>query len=184
MKLYVGIDPSYTGTGIVVLNKDSGVLACTKVKAPSEGSDIMRALAVRNEVFEIITSCGAHVLGSNRPFVAIENYSLNSKFGLAMAATLGTVLRMGLIDRDWLYVEPSPQSVKAFALMAKGKGARSKKQKPVKEAQAIWGFKHKSNDVVDAYVLAQIARSAGGAHALGQLDARQLEVVAGLKVIC
>lgn len=175
MKLYVGIDPSYSGTGIVILDKDSQVLVCAKVKAPAEGSDLMRAINVRAQVVEMIITCGVQF---DKPCIAIENYSLNSKFGLAMAATLGTALRLGFWDRDWPYTEPTPQAVKAFALMP---SKRTKKQKPVKEAQELWGFKHKSNDIVDAYVLAQLARAHFGAHPLGQLHPKQLEVVAGLR---
>ena len=176
MKLYVGIDPSYSGTGVVVLDKEGQILACTSIKAPSEGSNLHRAVALRNDVLELILS---HGLERDAPFVAIENYSLNSKFGLAMLVTMGTVLRMALLDRGWPYVEPAPQAVKAFALMPGKK--TTKKQKPVAEAEKLWGFKHKSKDVVDAYVLAQIARAAGGAQALGHLDVKQIDVVAKLR---
>lgn len=175
MKLYVGIDPSYSGTGVAVLDKEGQVLVCTKIVAQKDGSDLTRALGVRAQVFETIITCGAQF---DTPCVAIENYSLNSKFGLAMAVTLGTALRLGCIDRGWHYTEPTPQSVKAFALMP---GKKTKKQKPVKEAERLWGFKHRSNDVVDAYVLAQMARAHFGAHSLGILDPKQLEVIAGLR---
>lgn len=176
MKLYVGIDPSFTATGVVVLDESSAVLACTTIKLPKEGDYLQRSLALRNEIFELITSCG---IGREPPHVAIESYAYNNKFSLAMLVTLGTVLRMALLDKGWPYVEPSPTAVKAFAMMPK----KSKKgAKPVLEAERLWGFKHKSKDVVDAYVMAQIARATGGAQAIGHLDIKQIDVVSGLKV--
>lgn len=176
MKLYVGIDPSFTATGVVVLDATGAVLACTALKLPKEGDYLQRSIALRNEVFELITSCGT---GREPPHVAIESYAYSNKFTLAMLVTLGTVLRMALLDRGWPYVEPSPSAVKSFALMP---SKSPKGAKPVKEAERLWGFKHKSKDVVDAYVMAQIARATGGAQAIGHLDMKQIDVVSGLKV--
>lgn len=175
MKLYVGVDPSYSGTGVVVLDTNGGVLVCTSIKTLPGTLDIDRALEIRDALLEMIAACGPQ----EPPHIAIENYSLNSKFGLAMAVTLGTVLRLAFKDRGWPYTEPAPNAVKAYALMGK---KTKKKQKPVAEAEKLWGFKHRSNDVVDAYVLAQIARAKGGAQALGHLHERQIEVIANLKV--
>lgn len=176
MSLFVGIDPSFTATGVVVLNRDSAVLAAASVKVPAEGrSDIDRALAVANDVQALIEDAGPQ----QDVRVAIENYSLNSRFRLAMLVTLGTVLRMRLRLLGWAYVDPAPLQVKAYALMP---AKTPSKVKPFKECEALWGFKHKSGDVVDAYVLAQIARAAHGAQAVGQLHARQIDVLAKLKV--
>lgn len=169
--IYIGIDPSFSGTGYVVLTAEGECLGAATIKeASKEGSHLDRALNIRDALFEQLipnAPLGAHV--------AIENYSLNSKFGLAMLVTLGTVLRLAIREQGWTYVEPTPQAVKAFALMGK---KITKKQKPIAECERLWGFKHKSKDVIDAYVLAQIARGSKG---LGTLAMKQVDVLAGLR---
>lgn len=184
MSLFVGIDPSYTATGVVVLDCDSLVLNAVSIKLPAEGQNhIDRALDIANAVqLTVKDSAPGHAVA----MAAIEGYSLGSKYQVAMLVTLGTVLRMRMREWGWCYVEPVPTQVKAYALMTPkpGKGLKKAygKDKPITEVAEHWGFTHKSGDVVDAYVLAQIARaSGGGVQLLGHLHERQLDVLAKLK---
>lgn len=179
MRLYVGIDPGFVKTGVVVLDQEGALLAAGVIKLPAEGrSDLDRAIAIATEAQAMVedSAASAHVT-----MVAIEGYSIESRFRVAMLATLGTVLRLRLRALLWPYVEPAPTQLKNYALMANRKWKGKAKAKPVAEVEKLWGFKHKSTDVIDAYVLAQIARAAGGAHPLAALDPRQIDVVAKLK---
>lgn len=182
-RLYVGIDPSFTATGIVVLDESSLVLNAVSIKLPADGqSNLDRAIAITNGVQAAVedTAPGAEVT-----MAGIENYSLGSKYQVAMIVTLGTTLRLRMRALNWPYVEPGPTQVKVYALMTPKKGKGNKmvygKTKPFKEVAEHWGFHHKSGDVIDAYVLAQVARAAGGAQLLGHLHERQLDVLAKLK---
>lgn len=183
MKLYVGIDPSYTATGVVVLDGHGIVLNASSIKLPGEGaSNLDRAIAITNGVQAAVEDSAP---GAEVRMVGIEGYSLGSKYQVAMLVTLGTTLRLRFRALQWPYIEPTPTQVKVYALMNPKKGVKGKvvysKDKPFKEVAEHWGFVHKSGDVVDAYVLAQAARGAGGGVSLATLHERQLDVLAKLK---
>ena len=164
---FVGIDPSVTATGVAVLNSAGEVLTATAIKCGGHG--LPRVLEYRTQVLDLLPEGPAHV--------AIEGYAYSNKFNLATLVELGTALRLAVLDRGWTYVDVAPTALKAFALMPKGSKA---KDKPFVQVKERWGFVHKSGDVVDAYVLAQIARADAGA-ARRELHIRQIDVLTGLK---
>jgi crossover junction endodeoxyribonuclease RuvC len=83
--------------------------------------------------------------------VCIEGYSLASVNRAEPLMTVGTILRYFLrqCGYDWQIVTPS--QLKKYA------GAKLKQDIKL-EVYKRWKFEHRSDDVVDAYVLAQIGR--------------------------
>lgn len=144
---FVGIDPS-TKTGLVILenNKIHTALEITS----KEKRDPQRFMDIAKTVMKYITE---------RDVICIEGFSYSSK-GSAVSVQygIGWILRSELIRAGFSYYEVPPSSVKKFAT---GRG-NVKKDEMVLPIYKRWGFEHNSDNVRDAFVLAQIARALHG----------------------
>jgi crossover junction endodeoxyribonuclease RuvC len=139
---YVGIDPS-TKTGLVVLNgeKEWTSEITTKVK-----SDPERFINITEQILDNLT---------DGDIICIEGFSYGSKGkGVSTQYGIGWLIRAELIRNGYTYIEVPPTSVKKFAT---GKG-NTKKDEMVLPIYKKWGFEHASDNVRDAFVLAQIAK--------------------------
>ena len=112
MKKFIGIDQSYTSTGIIVLNEDASICECKIVRAPQEVGDIFKrahiiATAVCDTIKEVQPAC-----------LGIEGLAF-SKFGDATRDLAGlqfvllTYMRYSLAF-DAIVI-PTPNEVKKFA---------------------------------------------------------------------
>jgi crossover junction endodeoxyribonuclease RuvC len=141
---YVGIDPS-TKTGLAIIDNQGYVIntqdVSTKVKEdPQRFSDIAEQIIDELEPNDRI---------------CIEGFSYGSKGkGVSFQYGLGWIIRHLLLDRGYEYIEVPPTSVKKFAT---GKG-NTKKDEMVLPIYKKWGFEHSSDNVRDAFVLAQMAK--------------------------
>lgn len=146
---FVGIDPS-TKTGIVILDKQGELINAEEITA--EGTDPGRMV-------DIIEQIRSHLDPGD--VIAIEGFSHGSK-GSAVDVQygIGWGIRMDLYQSGTNYTEVAPTSLKKFA---SGKGTTSKDNLAV-PIYKHWGFEHGSDNVRDAYVLAQIARSIHAAY--------------------
>ncbi|GIO83508.1 hypothetical protein J25TS5_04400 [Paenibacillus faecis] len=145
MTRFVGIDPSGE-TGLAILDKDGNYL---------DGFEITsKSLHKTEKIDDIITE-----IVSNLEFddvIAIEGFSYGSKGkGIDFQFGLGHAIRLELfrMEKDWTEVTPS--QVKKFAT---GNG-NTNKENMIIPILRHWNFEHKSNNVRDAFVLAQIARA-------------------------
>lgn len=141
---FVGLDPS-TKTGFAALD-ESGQLLKAKELTGLGAKDPKRMTTLIDEIM-------AHLQPND--FICIEGYAYGAKGrGLAFQYGLGAGIRMAMYRRNYKFIEITPAHVKKFAT---GKGNAKK------DAMAVpifkhWGFDHPSDNVRDAYVLAQIAR--------------------------
>lgn len=142
MKRYVGIDPS-TKTGLVVLDEDGELWEAREIEKP--GKDPGRMYNLIGSVMELIC---------DRDIVAIEGFGFASQSGFLLGG-IGWGLRMDMFHRDIQYCEVAPAALKKFT----GCKGNAKKDELGVEIYKRWGFEHKSDNVRDAYVLAQIARA-------------------------
>lgn len=147
----VGIDPSCTNTGLVILPPEGNTpILAMKVCPPKQVTTLYaRILEVEAGVMGMI----AEYVNGYPLIVCIEGYSFNSSFRTVDQVAVGTALRLAIIRKGWRHVEPAPTQVKKFA------GVTDKKKKPKAEVAALWGYNAKNADIADAYVMAQIARS-------------------------
>lgn len=156
----VGVDVS-TKTGVVVFEGDDklplyvGEIDVEKSKGPTP--QMTRIFRMRD-----LTKAFRDVVSKYSPkFVLVEGYALgqaNTQV-LAMLAELGAVVRMSAyVYNVPTILEVSPTTLKKFALNV-GVG---KKEDVKLGVYKKWGFEHVSNNIVDAYVLAQIARGVAG----------------------
>lgn len=144
---YVGIDPSATGTGLVVMDDVERVLIAEKVTGPKGSKRIARASSIAEAVVRFVK----HLDPSNT-IVVIEGYAYGNKFSLATLVEVGTLIRYWLQGAGFTVYEPAPTAVKAF-VGVKG----SDKKKMAKAVKEFYGYEHKSHDVIDAYVMARMA---------------------------
>lgn len=148
MTNYIGIDPS-TKTGLVKLDRNGESLylkeITTKIKRDPE-----RFIDITEQILEQI---------SKGDKVVIEGFSYGSKGrGVSTQYGIGWTIRTALFHKGINYVEVSPGGLKKFAT---GKGNTSK-DNMILPIFKRWGFEHDSDNVRDAYVLAQIGRAIDG----------------------
>jgi len=149
MRNYIGLDPSTTGTGLVVLDKKGKVLVEKEITT-KEKQDPQRFIDIAEQVIN-------HISFDDK--VLIEGFSYGSRGrGVSTQYGVGWIIRAFLVDQHINYIEVSPGGLKKFAT---GKGNTSK-DNMILPIFKRWGFEHDSNDVRDAYVLAQIGRAIDG----------------------
>lgn len=164
MTLSLGLDISSTSTGAVVLNALSLEPVFQGVWVPPKGLDYLERGSWQAERLLALTE------QFDFDKVTIEGYSLGSTNGAEPLITVGTVLRYFLRQEGYSWAIAAPTQVKKFA------GAATKQDIKV-QAYKRWGFEHRSDDVVDAYVLAHIGLGLVGATPLVPLIRPQQEVI-------
>lgn len=142
MTRYVGIDPS-TKTGLVIIDEHGDLWEAREIEASGKDPERMHKL---------ISAVASQLLPED--IVAIEGFGFASQTGFLLGG-IGWGIRMNMWTRTISYTEIAPAALKKFA---SGKGNTKKDELGV-EIYKRWGFEHKSDNVRDAYVLAQIARS-------------------------
>ncbi|MEK0313714.1 hypothetical protein [Cohnella sp. 56] len=142
MTRYVGIDPS-TKTGLVILDKHGELIDAVEITA--EGKDPSRMIDIIEQVMSSI---------EDNDFVTIEGFGFASQSGFLLGG-IGWGIRMDLYSRRISYDEVAPNALKKFA----GAKGNVKKDELAVHIYKRWGFEHASDNVRDAYVLAQIART-------------------------
>lgn len=161
----IGIDPSKTSTGIVVLEayyKPYEVLTWCQRTISSPVSGLEGCVSQVEDLIGIIREF-------KPTFGVIENYAFGNRYSLATLVELGTCFRLALRSCGVKYAEVAPSSLKKFAT---GNG-RSKKVDIADKVLEQWQFESKSDDIVDAYVLARIGLAVKG---FGDLNKAQNEV--------
>ncbi|KAA0563654.1 hypothetical protein F0342_12670 [Bacillus sp. CH30_1T] len=151
---FVGIDPS-TKTGFVALD-DRGMVVREKELSGVGSQDPKRMITLINEII-------AHVQPGD--FICIEGFPFSTQKAM-FAGGLHHGIRNELFKRKLHYHEVAPNAVKKFVSVTGWTGEKGSKkrltgpQKKKAVMQAVlndYGYQHKSDNVVDAFILAQIA---------------------------
>lgn len=142
MARFVGIDPS-TATGFVVLDEHGQLLEAKEIVR--KGEDPARMVSLIDEVISLVQP---------GDYVAIEGFGFASQQAIQMGG-IGWGMRMALYRRGIKFVEPAPNAVKKFC----GAKGNAKKEHVSVEVYKRWGYEHKSNNVVDAFVIAHLCRA-------------------------
>lgn len=157
---YIGLDPS-TKTGLVKLSESGNIIHQEEITSKVK-SDPLRFIDLTDKILK-------YVRKGDR--VVIEGFSYGSKGkGVSTQYGIGWVIRTELYKNDIEYIEVSPGGLKKFA---SGKGNTSK-DNMILPIFKRWGFEHDSDNVRDAFILAQIGRAIDG-H--GDLVKYQKEVI-------
>lgn len=177
--IVIGIDPSLTSTGIVVLRDGKLELAETAKNCPELGT-IERVSLIRERIINIIENLSDGKKWQAPGLIVIEGFSYGSKGRSVFdIAYLGWRIREELeeykSDDNIPWIEVPPAQLKQFAT---GKG-NANKEIILQQVYKHWGEEFSDNNQADAYVLAQIGRAYLGE--TDDLTAFQREVIANLK---
>lgn len=150
---YVGIDPSYSSTGLVVLDglHNTPVVHCHfKAGGPKD------PFYVRMQ--KLLTTMSDKLLqfNTNDLFVVMEGAAFASEFNAFKLGKLSGVIEYFLGDHKIAYSLVAPTFAKKVAT---GKGSADKLA-VMQGVRNKWGFRSNCDDENDAYVMAQIARGA------------------------
>ena len=150
----LGLDLSLTATGLAFCN---GLAAMVDIVAskPSEGGGKPEDERLQG----ILTAIGDYVVLHGPSLVAIEGLSFGSKGGAAFTrAGLHYLVRNWLLVQGIPYVIVPPTTLKKWA---SGKG-NARKDDMKLHAYKLYGFEHKDDNAVDAYLLARLAAQIKG----------------------
>lgn len=148
--LVVGIDPSLTNTGVVILD-DKGELKSQKLfHSKPQPNRIKRIDKLLGDVFCFIIDNINH----HAPILfGLEGYSYGSQHFAHQLGELGGILRYKLYISNWYNtVEYAPTMVKKFTT---GKG-NAKKDLILLNVFKKYGYETDSPDIADAYAIAKL----------------------------
>ncbi|MBT2647236.1 hypothetical protein J7E52_10955 [Bacillus sp. ISL-34] len=151
---FVGIDPS-TKTGFVAMDQGGNVLKAKELKGLGD-VDPKRIVTLTDEII-------AHILPGD--IICIEGVPFDTQRA-AQAGWIHGSIRNALFRKGFNYYEAAPNAVKKFVNVTGWIGeaghkkrlvGKDKKLAVMKAVEEHYAFIHKSDNVVDAYILAQIA---------------------------
>lgn len=151
--IIAGIDPSLTGTAVVLCDPDNGPQAfkIARFSSKSRGDDVKNRMGRFEELIgridKFLTDHGAtHIL--------IEGYSFASKFNVTLLGEFGGLLRWHLVTREFV-AEVAPSTLKKFVT-----GAGNTKGKDLLAAHVTqrWGVMFETSDEFDAFSLWRLGR--------------------------
>jgi len=162
----MGLDLS-TCTGLVVMQEDRKVLAAETVQFKGQtGWERVNSIAARI----------VEVYAQHKPdLVIIEGYGFGQMASVVTLAEIGSIVRFLFWQDGVDYIDVPPSSLKMFL----GKG-NLKKEMVRLECFKQHGFEHKSNDVVDAYVLSLMGLAMAGSMPLYSYQYDALRKVSGM----
>jgi len=146
-KLFVGIDPSYNSTGLIVLDQTAKIVE-QKTFSTSKDKEIEeRLIEFENEIKFI-----PNILNLHSVYIEGLSYSSSGQFTLQMGA-LHYFLRIFLFKNGVNYKVITPGSLKKFIT---GNG-NAKKDLILLKTYKKWGEEFQISDLADAYGLARMA---------------------------
>jgi crossover junction endodeoxyribonuclease RuvC len=143
---FVGIDPSYNGTAVMVLDENANIVE--KLLYKSVGESIEEKLWAINKALSFIPK----IVGLKKVYLEGPSYSSNGAFQLQMGA-LHFMIRMMLYKKKVKYQVIAPGSLKKFVA---GSGS-AKKEHMLLNVYKKWGLDFLDNNLADAYGLARMA---------------------------
>lgn len=148
-----GIDPSLTGTAIVVSDPSAGPegYAVRRFSSKNIGDDVKN----RFKRFEyMINEIDAWLDERRVTHCFLENYSFGSDWNVTLLAEFGGLLRWHLVTREFV-AEVAPTTLKKFVT---GRGDTKGKSIIGSHMTARWGVLFDNDDLQDAYCLWRLGR--------------------------
>jgi len=149
---YIGIDPSFTGTAIVILD-ENGKIILNKTISTKDSKDVYdnerRIITIKREIFDILND-----LGLSERRVAIEDieFSFRRSRSISMLTGLNYAIRIMLLEYGMKYDMVNPKTLKRFVCNNGNAG----KEDIMKAVYEKWGFMTNDNNQADALVIAEI----------------------------
>lgn len=146
-RYYVGIDQSYSSTGLVILDRDTDVVRSYAIKAGKPTWPFHERLT------ELWHQISMQLPEAEETIICMEGAAFGAEFNVFMLGELSGALKYCMATAGYKYFIVAPTVLKKYAT---GSGNATK---PYVAAyvRSKWRFDSSSNDIVDAYVLAKIA---------------------------
>ena len=145
--MFVGMDPSFNGFGIIVLDKEANIIE-QKLIASNTKNDIEDRLMELEVEYSFIPNINC----LHSVFLEGPAYLANGQFALQMGA-LHFMIRLMLKKRGVNYSIIAPGTLKKFVT---GKG-NAKKDLILLKVYKKWGVEFDNDNLADAYSLARMA---------------------------
>ena len=144
--MFVGLDPSYNGFGIIVLDKDANIIEQKLLNSDSKKEAEERIIELEEGFKFVPNIAGLHSVCIEGP-----SYSSNGAFQLQMGA-LHFYLRLFLLKKGIDYKIIAPGALKKFVT---GSG-NAKKNLMLMKVFKRWGEEFSDDNLCDAYGLARM----------------------------
>lgn len=142
---YIGLDLSFTGTGVMVLNEDSSIRFQNLLSTPAKLDTEYRIIDQIDRIIETIEDYG-------KPIICIEGLSFGSKGQSTLdLAGLHFCLRVALYKDDHHFFIIPPTTLKKFVT---GTG-RCQKNLMLLKCYRKFGMEFDNDNLCDAYCLAK-----------------------------
>lgn len=153
--MILGIDPSYTCTGLVLLTSSYKVVTSQKIKVPVGDSRMYRAGTALGTFIKRIHGGPGISGGIGIKKVVIEDaaYGAPSRITVAKLAALTGVYKYVIEAHDIDWIELSPSSAKKF-ITGKGTAEKWMVAREIQSRYQIWFPDDKGHDLSDAAALA------------------------------
>jgi len=145
--MFIGVDPSFNGFAIIVLDKDSNIIEQKLFSSKSKKDADERIMELEKEFKFIPQIAGLHSI-----YIEGPSFGSTGAFVLQMGA-LHYYLRIFLLKKDADFKIVTPGMLKKFVT---GKGT-AKKELMLKNVFKKWGADFDDNNLADAYSLARYA---------------------------
>jgi Holliday junction resolvasome RuvABC endonuclease subunit len=155
----IGIDQSYSGFGITILNVDNTTEYSTLVFKKTQQLHIDRLILIQDRLSKLIKLTAA---GATSVSVAMEGYA----FGTTMAhmlGELGAIVKLACYNElngyegKYPYIIP-PTTLKKYVT---GKGTGVQKNQVLLAVYKKWGAEFTDDNAADSYALAMLAAGKG-----------------------
>ena len=149
-KLYVGIDPSITSTGLIILNENYEIIEMSVISSDVKDPNEVRIQQIGCEILLSLNK-----LQKDIEKVCLEGISFGSSGrGVAQQAGLNYYISILLIENNYDYIRCEPSKLKKFVT---GKG-QCKKDLMLMKTYKKWGIEFDNSDLCDAYGLARYGK--------------------------
>lgn len=148
---FVGIDPA-TKTGFVALDDEGNVLVEAEVigagKKMKGGLTTAQLVSLENQIYKLLKP---------GDIIAIEQPAMGTQSGVTTGMIHGG-LRSMIYRKGLNFIDVNPQRTKKFVNV--GRVPSNEKKKVMADAALEhFGYKHPSDNVTDAYIIAKIAEA-------------------------
>lgn len=145
----IGIDPSFTNTGMIRLDEKFNILEKATVSTSSKKSVEERLIMLRSQIMTFVQLSGV----PDKIVMEGIAFSKKSTFAAQLGA-LNFMMRVEFYDNNFNYVIVSPTELKQYVLGSEKKKYK-KKEFMMMVAYKRWGVEFENNDLCDAYCLAR-----------------------------
>ena len=143
---FLGIDPSLTGTGLVLINEDYSILDMIKLSTPARG--VERLFHLQNKLLEVLDKY------TTIRQICVEGPALRETGKIFDLGQWAGILYLELYKHGLTPTIVAPMQLKKYV---SGLGKNQGKPVVMLDVFKNFGEEIRDNDLADAYVLARIA---------------------------